>query len=64
MGEDHSGLVVRAGNFKSNKKAMQKGCIGGSGGGETLTVSHFNAIMLAAEWRKMDKGPNRKLGDN
>lgn len=25
-----------------------------------MTISHFEAIRLAADWRKMDKGPKRK----
>ena len=36
--------------------------MGGDDGG-ALTVSHFEAIILAADWRKMAKGPNRKLED-
>ena len=31
--------------------------------GEELTVSHFEATILEADWRKMAKGPERRLGN-
>ena len=52
----------RRGNVRLLRVIKSHAQMGGDEGG-ALTVSHFEAIILAAGWRKMAKGPNRKLGD-